>query len=153
MPILNLTTLCLLTLLLLPGCSKPTDIGGGLYIPPPATTIPVPSGHDLPWGYVATPQREQQIRSGFAQLKIGMTRQQVRALMGPPDQAAPCYESWNFNKYAGWHYFYNIRTTQGTTTSYDQETLLAFDPSTNCLTWTSSSSGSALKDIGTPADP
>ncbi|HEX3355886.1 MAG TPA: hypothetical protein VHS31_02800 [Tepidisphaeraceae bacterium] len=144
---------CSPTPLLLLGCSKSPGADVGPTFPHPPATAPIPSGHDLPWEYVATPQRQQQILAGFAKLKVGQSREQVRALLGPPDSAVPCYESWNFNKYAGWHYSYDIRYTPHHSLIYDSETLLCFDPKTNCLLFTTSSPGFGQPDIGTPSDP
>lgn len=56
------------------------------------------SGHvwDRDWvfsnPYVASPERQKQIKEGFPKIKPGMTPEQMKAILGDPDEVLPLYE-------------------------------------------------------------
>src|SRR6188472_3997667 len=104
----NFTICCLISLLLV-GCNSAkskTDVGP-TYIVPPGTGSQTIDG--VTYAYVAPAERQQAIISGYAQLKVGQTREEVRALLGLPDSALPMQPHQSF-RFLGWHYVYHIRT-------------------------------------------
>jgi hypothetical protein len=110
------------------GGKSAADVGP-LYVAPAGTAVSVTvPGHDLPFTYVATPQRLQEIAKGFAQLRVGATREQVRQMIGPPDQSTG-RDPIRSDKSFGWLYVYKIRTTDGSSRTYDEYVSILFDRS------------------------
>src|SRR5262245_17503538 len=78
-------TLCCLFALLLVGCngaSSRVDVGPNYTAPAPAGLLTVDG---VTYQRPATPEREEKILSGYPQIKLGQTREEVRALLGAPD--------------------------------------------------------------------
>lgn len=63
--------------------------------------------------YVATAERQRQIREGFKQLAVGMTVADVERLLGKPDETRPLYEPEIKNpKRIGTTYWYLLEMEQ-----------------------------------------
>jgi hypothetical protein len=142
----NFTTCCLITLLLM-GCESArskTDVGPR-YIVPPGTGSETIDG--VTYAYVAPAERQQAIISGYAQLKVGQTREEVRTLLGAPDYAIAMYPRRSY-RFLGWHYIYHIRTIFNWTDTSDQWVQTMFDPSSDRLYWAHSNSLPGLADVG-----
>ena len=52
----------------------------------------------LVYPYVATPQREAQIRAGMARIKIGMSPNAVRSILGEPDEVRDLLDKNNIKR-------------------------------------------------------
>jgi hypothetical protein len=74
---------------------------GPVYVRPASASSATIDG--VYWEYVAVPERHRQIFDGYPQLRIGQTREEVRALMGPPDFVKPLGDT----VFAGWAYSYD----------------------------------------------
>jgi hypothetical protein len=61
-----------------------------------ARDTPVPLGADttinITYPYVASPERQRQIREGFPRVRPGASRAQVIEILGTPDEVRPLYE-------------------------------------------------------------
>jgi hypothetical protein len=141
-----LTSWSLLTLVLL-GCdsaNSKSDIGPS-YIAPSGTSLQKIDG--VTYAYVATPERQKSISSGFAQLKIGQSREEIRTLLGAPDFAIAMHRPES-TRFTGWHYIYNIRTIYNWTNSSDQWVEMMFDQTSDRLYWAHSNAIPGLTDVG-----
>src|SRR5262249_12632722 len=147
----------LLPVLLLVGCdfaSSQTDVGPVYTVPSgngPSGTGPAGTGPQtidgVTYAYVAPPQRQQTIISGYAQLKVGQTREEVRALLGAPDYAIAMHPRESL-RFIGWHYIYHIRTRYNWTHTSDQWVSILFDESTDRLYWAQPNALPGLTDVG-----
>jgi outer membrane protein assembly factor BamE (lipoprotein component of BamABCDE complex) len=64
----------------------------------------------IKYPYTATAERKAAIKHGFKKIKKGMTYQQVRKLMGEPDETKPLYQPRKHNpKQIGTTYWYIIQ--------------------------------------------
>ena len=101
------------------------------------------------YAYVAPAERQQRI-SGYAKLRVGDTREEVRALLGAPDLANAIHERQS-DKFAGWHYIYVYRTVHPDkrwADSKDQLVQVFFDPSGDRLTWAHTNNIPDLSEVG-----
>jgi hypothetical protein len=109
------------------GPAAPADVGPTYVAPAGMGPVTVPE-NDLPFEYVATAQREQQIKAGYANLQVGASREDVRRLIGPPDGVGNQHPRRG-GRFLGFTYTYKIRTTAHMTRTYDEYVTVFFDGS------------------------
>jgi hypothetical protein len=132
--------------------TAPADAPGGVYAHPAGTGPQTIEGID--YAYIASATRETQIRTAYASLTVGQTREDVRRALGAPDLAFPRYTSnEEGHRYLGWGYLYLLRDTPHRSSTADVNILMVFDPSTNRLAWTSPSDSAKLPHLGTEGSP
>jgi len=124
----------------------PSDVGP-LYVSPAGTGPTTIDG--VHYEYVAPVDREARIISGFRTLKLGQSREDVRAALGPPDLASPLYGKAADGPFLGWTYLYKIRMRSGGPNTNDVCVEVFFDPR-NALHWAVPSHIDGLEDVGSP---
>jgi hypothetical protein len=123
---------CCLFTLLLGGCngaSSKVDVGP-TYKAPAGTGPQTIDG--VTYEYPATPERQQAIISGYPQLKLGQTREEVRALVGAPDYAVAMHRRGS-DRFEGWQYLYYGHRLHLWTDANDQWVQIFFDRSSERL--------------------
>jgi hypothetical protein len=79
--------------------------------------------------YYASEQRTAQIKSSYKQIQKGMTTEQVKKLLGEPDEIRPAYEPeiWNPNQigYTHW-YLIQRKTDTGSQNDRDEKLVRIF---------------------------
>lgn len=128
--------------------TRPADVGGK-YVPPAGTGPATIEG--IKYKYVATREREGQIVAGYVKLKVGQTREDVRAALGPPDKANRQYGKEADAPFLGWSYTYRIKTRAGAPNENDVRVQVYFDPEGK-LHW-AYPNVPGLKEIGRPGRP
>jgi hypothetical protein len=129
--------------------TKPTDVGPTYVAPDGTGTKTVDS---VEYEYVATPERETQITTGFPKLKGGQTREEVRNALGLPDSARPGYSKAYNSQFLGWGYMYRMKMRAGSPNTNDVCVQVFFDPAGK-LKWAVPSHIAGLKEVGSPAGP
>ena len=135
---------------LISGCVLPRFDVGPTYLPPTSTRSLGNGLHD--YRYIATPARREQIVNGFGNLKVGQTREEVRAAMGPPDLADAQYSLELFPKYEGWRYHYYIRLLALGPNFRDEYVGAYFKPDGK-LKWAVASNIPGLTEVGSCGRP
>jgi hypothetical protein len=103
---------------------RPSDVGA-TYIAPSGTGARTING--LEYKYVATAERRAQIIAGYRKLKLGQSREEVRAALGLPDRAQTMYDKRGRIFY-GWDYDYDIKMRWPGPNIYDVQVSLFFNP-------------------------
>lgn len=129
--------------------TKPTDVGP-TYVAPGGTGATTIDG--IAFEYVATAEREAQIVAGFPKLKLGQSREEVRAALGLPDAAGPGYGKEYNPRFHGWGYMYKIRMRAEGPNTNDVCVQVFFNPAGE-LKWAVPNHIPGLKEIGDPAGP
>jgi hypothetical protein len=101
--------------------------------------VPIPDGIPTyqqfekrvrPYPYLAPPERAQQILSGSSQLRSCLTKQQVSALLGPPDFSQLSYgPKGPGEKWLGSHWMYYLAKRSRSTNLNDPNMEIFFDTS------------------------
>lgn len=129
--------------------SQPTDVGP-TYVAPSGTGTATING--IEYEYVATGEREAQIVAGFPKLKLGQSREEVRAALGLPDRATPGYRKEYNAPFRGWGYMYKIKMRTGSPNTNDVCVQVFFDPAGE-LKWAVPNHIEGFKEVGSPAGP
>jgi hypothetical protein len=130
--------------------TEPKDVGHK-YVRPAGSGPRTIAG--VKYAYVATPEREAQIVEGFSKLKVGQTREEVRAALGPPDKRNRSYAKVKQAKppFLGWCYTYKIKMRGGASNENNVCVQVFFNPAGK-LTW-AAPNVPGLKDVGSPGTP
>jgi len=141
---------CWLVVWVLAGCnsaSSKVDVG-------PNYTAPAPAGllteNGVTYERPATPEREQKILSGYPQLAVGQTREEVRALLGAPDAHVATHRRGS-DRFEGWYYIYyghQVRQLINDTDANDQVIQIFFDRADDRLNYAHPASLPGLLDVG-----
>jgi len=129
--------------------TKPTDVGP-TYVAPNGTGTRTIGG--IEFGYVATAEREAQIVAGFPKVKLGQSREEVRAVLGLPDAARPAYGKEYNAPFRGWVYTYKIKMRVGSPNTNDVCVLVFFNPAGELRSAVPNHIPD-LKEVGGPAGP
>jgi len=131
--------------LLIPHRPPPNQTDVGATFPKPAAIRSVTIG-GVEYEYVAPADRRLQVIDGYVQLKIGMTREEVRAILGDPDRAYAGYTKGAPRQFTGWAYNYYL--LQRHLNSYDSGIELFFSKTDHRLEQVVPSGLPGLKEIG-----
>lgn len=126
--------------------ARPSDVGP-IYVTPGGTGARTIDG--IEYKYVATAKRRAQIVAGFPKLKLGQSREKVRAALGLPDRAYPMYDKRG-QVFGGWTYRYEIKMRAPGPNMYDVRVSLFFNPAGK-LRWAVPCHIPGLKSIGGPS--
>jgi hypothetical protein len=123
---------------------RPSDVGS-TYVAPSGTGPRTIDG--IEYKYVATAERKAKIIAGFPKLKLGQSREKVRAALGLPDTARPMYDK-RCKEFHGWVYDYDIKM-RAPSNMYDVCVGVYFNPNGK-LRWAVPCHIPGLKAVGGP---
>jgi len=129
------------------GASSRVDIGPNYMAPDPAGPLTV---NGMTYERPATAEREEKLISGYPQLKLGQTREEVRALLGAPDGQIAVHRRGS-DRFEGWYYLYyghRVRQLRNDADENDQYIRILFDRTDDRLYFANPKNFPGLSDVG-----